>query len=186
MCGIGVSVEHAGERCREVARYHECSIVCARAYAVERGLLFMHERPSELVVFGKAVAHHGACVDVPHAGYLCAFVLYDHGDRHGRGVGVGIPVGEDVNPGIERRNDADAYGDDDGDGAAHDAADVASEDAECGAHGRPLGNEGLRLAGRRAARCETYTAPAPRPAQSSCAHSTQLWNNHHMWNKICG
>ena len=51
MCGIGVSVEHAGERCREVARYHECSIVCARAYAVERGLLIMHERQASWVVF---------------------------------------------------------------------------------------------------------------------------------------
>ena len=75
-----------------------------------------------------------AGVDVALVAHLGALVLDDDGDGNRRGVLVRIPVGEDVEPGVERRDDADADGNDDGHGIDEDALEIAFEDVEGSSH----------------------------------------------------
>ena len=129
-----ISREDAREVGGEALRNHDGGVVPARTDAVKRVILVGRD-PVELVVLGEFLEDHVAGVDVAEvASEVSALVVAHDGDAHARGVLVGVPVCCDVEPCVERWDDADAEGDDDRDGVAKDALEVAPKDSQCRSH----------------------------------------------------
>ena len=67
-----------------------------------------------------------------HAGGVGAGILIDDSDCNVARVLVGIPVGDDVEPCIERRQDADTECHDDGSRVMNEPLEITEEDSENG------------------------------------------------------
>ena len=131
---VGLAVEHAAKRCREVPGHHEGGVVGAGAHTVEGLLLVVDERPAKLGVLLELLLDHVTGVYLAHVAYLGALVLDHDGDGHRARVLVGVPVREDVEPRVEGGDDRHADGDDDGDGVRQYSLEVALEDLERCSH----------------------------------------------------
>ena len=65
-------------------------------------------------------------------------VLVGDGDLQVVGGGIRIPVGEDVEPCVQRRDDRDAHRHHQGDGIAQDTREITQEYSPDGPHSAPL------------------------------------------------
>ena len=125
----GLAVDDAREGRREVLGDDDGGVVFARTDSLQ-GLRPLHEAPAELLVVVELLHDHVAGRDVAHVADGCALVLVDDGDLDVARVLVRVPVREDVEPGVQGRDDADSERDDEGDGVFEDAPYVAPEDPE--------------------------------------------------------
>ena len=132
--GADVAVDDVSQGGGEVGRHDEGGVVPAAAHALHGLILGVEEGPAQLGVLLQLLANHVAGVDLAHVTDLCALVVYDDGDGHGGGVLVGVPVGEDVEPRVQGRDDGNAKGDYDGHGVLEEPPEVPLEYLECLSH----------------------------------------------------
>ena len=124
-----VRVQNADKVPGEVRGNDQGGIVLAGADALQGLLPGIHKVPAHLVVAFQTVQHHGADVQL-QAQQLIALVLAGNGHPDvGRGVRtIGVPVGENVEPGVQARDQAQAHDDHHGHHAGADALPVGPED----------------------------------------------------------
>ena len=126
---VCVAVEDVGERGGEVRRDDEGGVVGAGLDAL-LGLVLVHEGPAQLRVLLQLVVDHVAGVGVADTGDVGAGVVDGDGHGYGARVVVGVPVGQDVDPGVEGGDEAHAERDDDRDRVDGYSLEVAQEDAQ--------------------------------------------------------
>ena len=105
-----VRVQNADKVPGEVRGHDQGSVVFAGADALQGLLPGIHKVPAHLVVAFQTVQHHGADVQL-QAQQLIALVLAGNGypDVGGGVRAIGVPVGENVEPGVQARDQAQAH-----------------------------------------------------------------------------
>ena len=125
-----VRVQNADEVPGEVCGNDQGGVVPAGPDTLQGLLPAVYKVPAHLVVAFQAVQHHGPDVQL-QAQQLIALILAGNGHADiGRGVGaVGVPVGKNVEPCIQARNQAQAHDDHHGHHAGADALPVGPENS---------------------------------------------------------
>ena len=130
---FGGTGDGSDQRCAEVIRQYDCRIVFAGFHAVE-GVRLADETPAELMIGPEFANGLRARVEVSDERGIGTEILVGHGHLDVAGVGVRVPVGEDVAPCVQRRNQGYAAGHDQRHGTLHDASDIARENGENRSH----------------------------------------------------
>ena len=124
-----VAGEHAGEVFAEILRDDECRPVASLVDAVY-GRLGVGEFPAHLVVVVQLGHHLCAHVQMPRLRAVGPRILVGHGHQHIGRVAVGVPVGCYHVPGVSRRHNDHAQGDDERDRVAQHPFHIPRENGE--------------------------------------------------------
>ena len=120
-----VAIEHRDQVIREILGDHDRRIVLTALDALFSIGGRIDESPAQLVVLLELIDDFIARVELAHQVVLGALVVIGDGDLDALGVSIRIPVGHDVVPGIQRRNNAHTKGNHQGDGVHKQSLNVA-------------------------------------------------------------
>ena len=126
-----LAVREAQGPLAEVLRDHDGSIIITGPDAVDSIFLCVHNGPSEQIIALQRSDDLFAYVDI-HVQHFGALVLVGDGEGDPAGLFrlIGVPVGQDVEPGVQAGEQDQADQDHDGDHVRSQRAEVAFDDAK--------------------------------------------------------